>query len=186
MSRIFANWKAQPLGCRVNRRCGERRLRSDRASLCAPRLRSDCFRDSPSDPGTVDQDRRRRGHEADQKSSCVLHAQPPCDGLQVLAGSSPARPAAFAVGGSVREHQGGAALCSSSMIKIDNCLTRRRQRGIGSRERGEEIGASIQSHKNNNPALVGGVSLGREVVSLAYPLPHRAANWSSNRKRQPA
>jgi hypothetical protein len=104
MSRIFANWKAQWLGCRVNRRCGERRSRSDRASLCAPGLRSDCFRDSPNDPGTVDQDRRRCGREADQKCSCILHAQPPCDGLQVLAGSSPAKPAAFAVGGSEREH----------------------------------------------------------------------------------
>ena len=93
MWRIFANWKAQRLGCRGNRRCGERRSRSDRASLCAPGLRSDCFRDPPNDPDTVDQDRRRSGGEADQKCSCALHAQPPCDGLQVLAGSSPARPA---------------------------------------------------------------------------------------------
>jgi hypothetical protein len=176
MSRIFANWRAQRLGCRVNRRCGERRSRSNRASLCAPGLRSDCFRDSPSDPGTVDQDRRRCGGEADQKSSCVRHAQPPCDGLQVLAGSSPARPAAFAVGGSVREHQGGAALCSSSMIKIDNCLTRRRQRGIGSRRGATKMGASIESPKNNNPALAGGVSLSARFVSLARSLRRRAAN----------
>jgi hypothetical protein len=176
MSRIFANWRAQRLGCRENRRCGERRLRSDRASLYAPRLRSDCFRDSPSDPGTVDQHRRRRGHEADQKSSCVLHAQPPCDGLQVLAGSSPARPAAFAVGGSVREHQGGAALCSSSMIKIDNCLTRQRQRGIGSRRGAKKLVLRSRATKTTTPPWSAGSLWGARFLSLAHSLRRRAAN----------
>jgi hypothetical protein len=95
MLRIFANWKAPRLGCRVNHRCGERRSRSDRASLCPPGLRSDCFGDSPNDPDTVDQDRGRSGGKADQKCSCVLHAQPPCDGLQVLAGSDSSQACRF-------------------------------------------------------------------------------------------
>jgi hypothetical protein len=41
------------------------------------------------------------------------------------------------------------------MIKIDNCLTRQRQRGIGSRRGATKFELRSSAPKNNNPALAG-------------------------------
>jgi hypothetical protein len=60
--------------------------RSARSSL------SDCFGESPRNPGDVDQDRRRRSGKAEQKSSDVFHSQP-LRRSQGPAGLGPARTA---------------------------------------------------------------------------------------------